>query len=117
MKDKSVLRWTLRTIKPWIPALIVLVLCNVASAAFGVWFALGTKDMIDAATQGQSQLFYQASIRQGLLILTIILNSILLHHLHDRLIAIIDRDLKKKKHKDARYFFCNFLLQNAPRFF
>lgn len=96
MKDKSVLRWTLRTIKPWIPALIILVLCNVASAAFSVWFALGTKDMIDAATQAQRQLFYQASIRQGLLILTIILNSVLLHHLHDRLIAIIDRDLKKK---------------------
>lgn len=96
MKENSVLRWTLRTIKPWIPALIVLVLCNVASALFGVWFALGTKDLIDTATQAQPQLFYEACIRLGLLILAIILNSILMHHLRDRLSAIIDRDLKKK---------------------
>lgn len=96
MKNKNVLRWSLRTIKHWIPALILLVLCHVASALFTVWFALGTKDVIDAATSGVKQVFYDACIRQGLLILAIILNSILSHHLHDRLSAIIDRDLKKR---------------------
>jgi len=96
IKKNSVLRWSLHIIKPWIPALILLILCNVASAVLMVWFALGTKGVIDAATGGNPQLFQNACIRQGILILTIILNNILIHHLHDRLNAIIDRDLKKK---------------------
>lgn len=96
MKEGSVLRWSLRTIKPWIPALLLLVICNAASAILTVWFALGTKGVIDAATGGDPQLFQNACIRQGILILAIILNNILIHHLRDRLNAIIDRDLKKK---------------------
>ena len=96
MKEGSVLRWSLRTIKPWIPALLLLVICNAAGAVLTVWFALGTKGVIDAATGGNPQLFQEACIRQGILILAIILNNILIHHLRDRLNAIIDRDLKKK---------------------
>lgn len=96
MKKNSILGWSLRTVKPWIPALILLVICNVASAVFSVWFALGTKGVIDSATSSNDQLFYQACIKQGLLILAIILNSILLHHLRDRLSAVMDRDMKKR---------------------
>ena len=96
MKEGSVLRWSLRTIKPWIPALLLLVICNAAGAVLTVWFALGTKGVIDAATGGNPQLFQEACIRQGILILAIILNNILIHHLRDRLNAIIDQDLKKK---------------------
>ncbi len=96
MKESSVLRWSVRIIKPWIPALLLLVFCNVASAVLNVWFALGTKGVIDSATGGDAQVFWDACIRQGILILTIICNGILIHHLHDRLTAVIDRDLKKK---------------------
>ena len=96
MKEGSVLRWSLRTIKPWIPALLLLVICNAVSAVLTVWFALGTKGVIDAATGGDPLLFQNACIRQGILILAIILNNILIHHLRDWLNAIIDRDLKKK---------------------
>ena len=96
MKESSVLRWSVRIVKPWIPALLLLVFCNAASAILNVWFALGTKGVIDSATGGDSQVFWDACIRQGILILTIICNSILIHHLRDRLTAIIDRDLKKK---------------------
>ena len=96
MKEGSVLRWSLRTIKPWSPALLLLVICNAVSAVLTVWFALGTKGVIDAATGGDPLLFQNACIRQGILILAIILNNILIHHLRDWLNAIIDRDLKKK---------------------
>lgn len=96
MKESGVLRWSVRIIKPWIPALLLLVFCNVASAVLNVWFALGTKGVIDSATGGDAQVFWDACIRQGILILTIICNGILIHHLHDRLTAVIDRDLKKK---------------------
>lgn len=96
MKEGSVLRWSLRTIKPWIPALLLLVICNAAGAVLTVWFALGTKGVIDAATGGDPLLFQNACIRQGILILAIILNNILIHHLRDWLNAIIDRDLKRK---------------------
>lgn len=96
MKKKSVLSWSLRTIKPWIPALLLMVLCNVAGAVLSVWFALGTKGVIDAATSGDSQLFSAACIRQGLLILAVIVDNIVIRHLHDRLTAVIDRDLKKQ---------------------
>ena len=96
MKEGSVLRWSLRTIKPWIPALLLLVICNAASAVLTVWFALGTKGVIDTATAGDPQLFWNACIRQGVLILAVIFDNILIRHLHDRLTAVIDRDLKKQ---------------------
>lgn len=96
MKKESVLRWSLRMVKPWIPALILLVLCNVASSLLAVWFALGSKGVIDSATGGDSVLFRESCIRQGVLILSIILNNMLIHHLRDRLSAVMDRDLKKK---------------------
>lgn len=96
MKKESVLRWSLRMVKPWIPALILLVLCNVASSLLAVWFALGSKGVIDSATGGDSVLFRESCIRQGILILSIILNNMLIHHLRDRLSAVMDRDLKKK---------------------
>lgn len=96
MKNDNVLRWSLKTIKPWIPALILLVLSSMATAILSVWFALGTKEVIDCATKQINQDFYDACIRQGILILVIILNSILSHHLNDRLLAVMDRDLKKQ---------------------
>lgn len=96
MKNDNVLRWSLKTIKPWIPALILLVLSSMATAILSVWFALGTKEVIDCATKQINRDFYDACIRQGILILVIILNSILSHHLNDRLMAVMDRDMKKK---------------------
>ena len=99
MKKNPVLQWSLRTIRPWIPALIVLVLCNVAGAIFGVMFALRTRELInsvDPRLGGNVQDFTQACIVQGALILAMLLNSMLIHHLKDRLSAVMDRDMKKK---------------------
>ncbi len=95
-KDNKTLRWTLRTMRPWMPALILLVICSIASAVFGVWFSLGSRAVIDAATAREKDAFLDACIRQGILILATLLNGILTHILRDRLNAVMDRDLKKK---------------------
>lgn len=92
---KNTWLWTLRAIKRWIPALILLTLCYIASALFGVWFALGTQAVIDTATAGMSAAFWNACLKQGLLILAILADSTLIHHLRERITAIMDRDWKK----------------------
>ena len=72
MKKQSVLRWTLHLMKPWIPALILLVLCNVLSAVFTVWFSLGYREVIDSATGADWHLFKMACLKQGVLIAGIV---------------------------------------------
>ncbi len=95
-QNKKLLPWMLKLLRPWIPALILLVVCNVASAVFSVWFALGSKAVIDAAQNRESQEFLSACLKQGALILAILADNVLIHGLRDRLNAIIDRDLKKQ---------------------
>ena len=95
-KDKKVLSWTLRTLRPWIPALMVLVVCRIASAIFGVWFALGTQAVIDTADAGDAQAFFRACILQGILILAILLESVITMHLQERLTGKMDWNLKKR---------------------
>ena len=96
MKENKILQWTLRTIRQWIPALILLALCNVVSGVLSVWFALGTREVIDTATKGVRELFIQACVRQGILILTILFVSLISRNLHDHLLAVMDRDMKRK---------------------
>lgn len=98
MKKKSVLRWSLKQIRPWIPALILLVALNVLSSFLSVWFSLGYREVIDSVTKegASSEAFITACIKQGILILTILLDSVLCHHLLERLRAVMDRDLKKR---------------------
>ena len=95
-RDKRTLGWTLRLMRPWLPALIILVLCSIASSVFAVWFSLGSRAVIDAATGTDRQVFKDACIKQGILILAILLDGVVTRILQDRLNAVIDRDLKKK---------------------
>ncbi len=98
MKKDSVLRWSLKLIKPWIPALILLVILNVLNSVLTVWFSLGYREVIDSVTgEGAgSQAFMKACIKQGILILAILLDGIFSHHLLERIRAVMDRDLKKR---------------------
>ena len=95
-RDKRTLRWTLGLMRPWLPALIVLVLCSIASSVFAVWFSLGSRAVIDSATGADRQVFKDACIKQGILILAILLDGVVTRILQDRLNAVMDRDLKKK---------------------
>lgn len=95
-RDKRTLGWTLRLMRPWLPALIVLVICSIASSVFAVWFSLGSRAVIDAATGTDREAFKDACIKQGILILAILLDGVVTHIIRDRLNAVMDRDLKKK---------------------
>ena len=98
MKKNNVLRWSLKQIRPWIPALILLVALNILSSFLSVWFSLGYREVIDSVTKqgASSEAFLNACIKQGILILVILLDSVLCHHLLERLRAVMDRDLKKR---------------------
>lgn len=96
LENRNVLKWTVHSVRRWIPELILLTVCNIASASFSVWFALGTGNVIDCATGGDIQAFTAACIKQGLLIAAILANSALIHHLKERLSADMDRKWKKK---------------------
>ena len=95
-ENKKVLGWLLRAVRPWIPALILLIGCNIAGAVFGVVYSLGYRGVVDSATGGDWQAFVRACIGQGILVVTMLLINVLSHHLRERLDAIMDRDLKKK---------------------
>ncbi len=98
MKKNNVMGWSLKLIKPWIPALILLVVLNVISAVLAVWYSLGYREVIDSVTRqgATSEAFMRACVLQGCLIASIVLTSVLSHHLLERLRAVMDRDLKKR---------------------
>lgn len=95
MKKENMWKWLLRSLKPWIPSLILLTFAYIASASLGVWFAVGTRDVINSAINRQQELFVQSGIRQGAIILAVILDNLLIHYLKERLTAVMDRDWKR----------------------
>ena len=98
MKKDGLWRWYLRSFRPWIPALILLVLCHVAIACLGVGFALGSQEVIDTAVNGaktgEHQPFVYACVKQAALILSIIVINAASHLIHEQLMAVMDRDWK-----------------------
>ncbi len=98
MKKDSVLHWSLKLIRPWIPALILLVAMNVLSSVLSVWFSLGYREVIDSVTTANASrdAFLSACLKQGALIVILLINSVLSHHLLEWLRAVMDRDLKKR---------------------
>ena len=95
MNKSSSLIWLMKRVRRRVPSLILLVLVNVASAVMGVIFALGSRNVIDTAVSGNGSLFRNACLQQGAIILGILLLTMVSRHLHDRLIADLDRDWKR----------------------
>ena len=95
MNKISPLLWVLRRIRRRIPLLILLILACAGSAVLGVVFALGTRNVIDAAVDGGMDAFWKACLVQGGIILGILVCTALSRHLSDRLRADLDRDWKK----------------------
>lgn len=95
MKNNAII-WILRQIKRRIPALTVMTGAQVGHALLSVFFALGTRGVIDSATAGDPQAFIRACIRQGCIIAGILITMTLLRHLRDRLHADLDRDWKRR---------------------
>ena len=95
MKKNTVI-WILKQVRGHIPAMFLLILTNAAHALFGVWFALGTRGVIDSAVAGQMSLFTQACMKQLGIIAGILLTMTLSRHLQDRLHADLERHWKKR---------------------
>ncbi len=94
-KKNTQLSWVIGKIKHRFPMLGLLVLSCMGSAFFSVYFALGTKGVIDAAVAKNSELFYTACLKQFGIIMGIVLCNLLTLHLRENLNAELDRDWKK----------------------
>ncbi|MBQ8634362.1 MAG: ABC transporter ATP-binding protein, partial [Lachnospiraceae bacterium] len=95
MKAASPVFWVFQKIKKKIPALVLLMASNVAGALLGVFFALGSKQVIDSAVAGSRELFLRACLVQLALIVGLIGTYALQRHLREWLAAELDRSFKK----------------------
>jgi ATP-binding cassette subfamily B protein len=77
-------------------AIVLMITAQVANALLGVYFALGSRGVIDSAVAGDQQAFFRACLAQALIIAGIILTLTLLRHLRDQLRALLERDWKQK---------------------
>lgn len=96
MKKKGSLLWIIKKIRRRIPAIFIMTLAHIGQALLGVWFALGTKNVIDSAISGIREDFLKACLEQGAIIAGTLLCTLLYRHLHDTLAAELDRDWKKE---------------------
>lgn len=91
-----VIPWILKRVRRRIPGLLLYTLAQVTQALFSVFFALGTRGVIDSAVSGQMPAFWAACLRQGAIIAVILLSLTLSRHLHDRLNMELERDWKRR---------------------
>ncbi len=95
MKNHSLI-WMLKRVKRRLPAIAVMTLANAGYALFGVFFALGSRGVIDSAVDGDLQGFYAACLRQAGVIAMILICLTLMRHLTDRLRADLEKDWKQQ---------------------
>jgi ATP-binding cassette subfamily B protein len=95
VKKLPPLFWVLKRVRKRVPALVLLILINAASAGMGVVFALGTRNVIDTATTGIGEDFWAACLYQVGIIVTILFLLTFSRHLHERLLADLERDWKR----------------------
>ena len=95
MAKFDALGWIFRRIRRRVPALILMTAAHMGSAALGVAFALGTRQVIDSATSGTGEELAAACLIQGGIILGILSCTLLYRWLHEWLLAKLDMDWKK----------------------
>ncbi len=95
MNRKTTGQWIIGKIRKRIPGVLIMTVSHMGSALLGVAFALMCKNMIDSAIKQDQQSFLHSCLWQGLIIAGMLLCTVLYRHLHGRLAADIDRDLKR----------------------
>ena len=90
------LAWLLGQVRNRFGAVLLLIIAQVSNALLGVYFALGSRGVIDSAVSGDRQAFLNACITQALIITGMILSMALLRHLREQLRALLERDWKQK---------------------
>lgn len=92
---KNVLLWIAEQIKKRIPGITLMTAAQVAHGLLCVFFALGTRGVIDSAVAGDSTLFLKACLKQGGIIAGILISMTVVRHLREKLRADLERDWKK----------------------
>ena len=87
--------WVVKRLRKRLPLLGAMTLAHVGQALFGVVFALGTRLVIDSAVSGDADAFRRACLIQGGIIAGLLVCQFLYRHLHELLLAKLDRDWKK----------------------
>lgn len=95
MKGQSSLIWLLKRVRRRLPALFVLALSHAGQALLAVFFALGSRNVIDSAVERDPHSFLRACLIQCAIIVGILICLTLYRHLKDRLTADLDRDWKR----------------------
>jgi len=93
---KKPLLWLLSQIKNRIPALLVMLAAQVGYTLLLVFFALGSRGVIDSATTGNTLLFRTACIKQSCIILGILICLFILRNLRGWLLTVLERDWKQQ---------------------
>ena len=93
---KNPVLWLIKQIRRRIPAILLLTLAQTLQALFSVFFALGTRAVIDSAVSGVRTDFYHACIQQVAIIGVILVCQLLVRHLRERLSADLERDWKRR---------------------
>ena len=88
--------WILRQIRKRIPAILLMTTAQVVHALFCVFFALGSRGVIDSAVAGDPAAFARACMTQAGIISAILISLTVLRHLRDRLSADLERDWKQR---------------------
>lgn len=94
MRKRPVI-WIVKRIRRRIPLLLLLTAAQVGQSLLAVFFALGSRAVIDSATGKDPALFRIACMQQLGIILGILLCLTVLRHLRDRLHADLERDWKQ----------------------
>ena len=93
--DFHLLRWLFKRTGRRIPAILLMTAANVGSALLGVYFALGTKGVINAAIDGDSQDLLRAALVQLAIIAGILICVTVYRYTRAKLGATLDRDWKE----------------------
>ncbi len=96
MKKQTVIGWLCRRLRRRIPGLVLMTLTSIMTAALGVMFALGSKNVINSAVSGTRQELIQAAVWQALVILGMLFFSALQRYCNSRLEAELDQDWKRE---------------------
>lgn len=93
---RAPLTWIAGQIRNRIPAMLVLVAAHVGHSLFAVFFALGSRGVIDGAISGDIKVFTDACLRQAGIIAGIIICLTVARHLREKLRADLEMDWKKQ---------------------
>lgn len=95
MKE-NVIIWILKQIRGRIPALLVMIAAEIGYALSCVYFALGSRGVIDSAVAGDAESFLTACLKQVGIIAGILICLTIIRHLRDCLRADLERDWKRQ---------------------